>query len=74
MSKNCARIVLGSSARIYLPQPLGLALLFLLVANLVGGYSLIARIGSMVWVELLFLVYLVLYSLMRFFLAFTSAY
>lgn len=44
------------SAFIYLPISLGIALLFLLVANLVGGYPLVAKFGGMFWVGLLSLI------------------
>ena len=44
------------SALIYLPISLGAALLFLLVANLVGDYPLIAKIGGTIWVGLLSLI------------------
>ena len=44
------------SALIYLPISLGAALLFFLVASLVGGYSPVAIIGGMVWVGLLSLI------------------
>lgn len=44
------------SAFIYLPISLGVALLFLLVANLVGGYPPVAKIGGMIWVGLLSLI------------------
>lgn len=44
------------SALIYLPISLGIALLFLVTASLVGGYPLVARIGGTVWVGLLSLI------------------
>jgi hypothetical protein len=44
------------SALIYLPISLGVALLFFLVASLVGGYPPVAKIGGMVWVGLLSLI------------------
>jgi hypothetical protein len=44
------------SAVIYLPLSLGLAMLFLAGATVVGGYPLVARIGGAVWVGLLSLI------------------
>ena len=44
------------SAAIYLPISLGMAALFLLIANLTGNYPLVARIGGTVWVGLLSLI------------------
>jgi len=44
------------SALIYLPISLGAALLFLLVASLLGDYSLVAKFGGAVWVGLLSLI------------------
>jgi hypothetical protein len=44
------------SALIYLPISLGAALLFFLTANLVGGYTPVAKIGGMVWIGLLSLI------------------
>ena len=41
------------SALIYLPTSIGVALLFLLAASLVGNYPPVARIGGAVWVGLL---------------------
>ena len=48
--------VARASARIYLPISIGAALLFLLAASLTGSYSLVVRIGGMVWVGLLSLI------------------
>ncbi len=48
--------VARKSALIYLPISIGAALLFLLAANLVGNYPLVAKIGGMVWVGLLSLI------------------
>ncbi len=44
------------SAMIYLPVAMGVALAFLLAANLVGNYPLVAKIGGTVWVGLLSLI------------------
>lgn len=44
------------SAWIYIPISLGGAILFFLVASLVGGYPPVAKIGGMVWVGLLSLI------------------
>ena len=44
------------SALIYLPLSIGMALLFLLAASLVGNYPPVARIGGAVWVGLLSLI------------------
>lgn len=44
------------SALIYLPISFGAAFLFLVAANLVGGYPLVAKIGGMIWVGLLSLI------------------
>ena len=44
------------SAGIYLPISFGTALLFFIVASLVGGYPPVARFGGMVWVGLLSLI------------------
>lgn len=44
------------SAFIYLPISLGAVLMFFLAANLVGGYSPVAKIGGMVWIGLLSLI------------------
>ena len=52
MEKEVAR----SSAMIYLPISLGIALLFFLAATVVGGYPPVAKIGGMVWVGLLSLI------------------
>jgi hypothetical protein len=50
------RDLVRKSALIYLPISLGAALLFLLAANLSGGYPPVAKIGGMVWVGLLCLI------------------
>lgn len=52
IEKDVAR----QSAWIYIPISLGAALLFLLAANLIGDYSLVAKIGGTVWVGLLSLI------------------
>lgn len=44
------------SAWIYIPISLGGAILFFLVASLVGDYPPVAKIGGMVWVGLLSLI------------------
>lgn len=44
------------SAVIYVPISLGVAVLFLLAASLIGGYPPVARFGGMVWVGLLSLI------------------
>lgn len=44
------------SALIYLPISIGVALLFLLAASLVGNYPPVARIGGTAWVGLLSLI------------------
>jgi hypothetical protein len=44
------------SALIYLPVAVGVALLFLLAASLVGNYPPVARVGGAVWVGLLSLI------------------
>jgi hypothetical protein len=44
------------SATIYIPISLGSAFIFLLVASLIGGYPLVARVGGMIWVALLSLI------------------
>ena len=48
--------VARKSALIYLPIALGVALLFVLAASLVGNYPLVAKIGGAVWVGLLSLI------------------
>lgn len=48
--------VARQSAFIYIPVSLGAALLFLLVATLVGDYPLVAKLGGTVWVGLLSLI------------------
>jgi hypothetical protein len=50
------RKIARRSALIYLPISLGIALSFLLIASLIGGYSQVARIGGSVWVGLLSLI------------------
>ena len=50
------REVARKSALIYLPISIGVALLFLLAASLVGGYPPVAKIGGAVWVGLLSLI------------------
>jgi hypothetical protein len=45
--------VARQSAFIYLPISLGAALLFWLVASLVGNYPLVAKLGGTVWIWLL---------------------
>jgi len=52
IEKDAAR----RSAWIYIPISLGAAILFFLVAGLVGGYPPVAKIGGMVWVGLLSLI------------------
>lgn len=44
------------SALVYLPLSAGLALVFLLAANLIGNYPLVAKIGGTVWVAILSLI------------------
>ena len=44
------------SAWIYLPISIGAAVLFLLIATLIGNYTFVARIGGMIWVGLLSLI------------------
>jgi len=44
------------SALIYLPLSAGLALTFLLAANVIGNYPLVAKIGGTVWVAILSLI------------------
>ncbi len=44
------------SALIYLPLSAGIALAFLLIANLIGNYPLVAKIGGAVWVAILSLI------------------
>jgi hypothetical protein len=48
--------VARKSVLIYLPISIGVSLLFLLAATLTGDYSLVARVGGMVWVGLLSLI------------------
>lgn len=50
------KAVAQKSMLIYLPISIGMALLFLLAASLSGNYTLVARIGGMVWVALLSLI------------------
>jgi hypothetical protein len=49
-------VVARRSAWIYLPISLGAAILFFLVASVVGEYPPVAKIGGMVWVGLLSLI------------------
>ena len=44
------------SALIYLPISIGVALLFLLAASVLGNYPPVAKIGGAVWVGLLSLI------------------
>ena len=44
------------SALIYLPIAIGVALLFLLAASVLGDYPPVAKIGGAVWVGLLSLI------------------
>jgi hypothetical protein len=44
------------SMMIYLPISLGVALLFLLAASILGNYPPVAKIGGAVWVGLLSLI------------------
>lgn len=44
------------SAVIYLPISIGVALLFLLAASVLGNYPPVAKIGGAVWVGLLSLI------------------
>jgi hypothetical protein len=48
--------VAEKSALIYLPISIGSALLFLLATAFSGDYSLMTRIGGMVWIGLLTLI------------------
>ncbi len=48
--------VARKSALIYLPISIGSALLFLLATVFSGDYSLMTRIGGMVWIGLLTLI------------------
>ena len=50
------KVAARRSAWIYIPISLGAAILFFLVAGLVGGYPPVAKIGRMVWVGLLSLI------------------
>jgi hypothetical protein len=50
------KAVAQKSAAIYLPISLGMAVLFMLIASLIGNYPLVARIGGTVWVGLLSLI------------------
>ncbi len=50
------RDVARKSALIYLPLSLGMALLFLGAASLLGNYPLVAKVGGTVWVTLLSLI------------------
>ncbi len=44
------------SALIYLPISLGMALLFVVTASVVGNYPLVAKIGGAFWIGLLSLI------------------
>jgi hypothetical protein len=44
------------SAAIYLSIAISAAILFFLVANLLGGYPTVAKFGGMLWVGLLSLI------------------
>jgi hypothetical protein len=48
--------VARKSALIYLPIAIGVALLFLLAASVLGDYPSVAKIGGAVWVGLLSLI------------------
>ena len=48
--------VAQTSALIYIPISIGLALLFLLISTFTGNYPLVARLGGTVWVALLSLI------------------
>jgi len=48
--------VARQSALIYLPISIGSALLFLMATEFSGDYTLMARVGGMVWVGLLILI------------------
>ena len=50
------KAVAQKSVWIYLPLSLGSALLFLLIASLIGNYPLVARLGGALWVGLLSLI------------------
>ncbi len=50
------RDVARKSALIYLPISLGIALLFLVAASLLGNYPLVAKVGGTMWVTLLSLI------------------
>lgn len=52
MDKEVAR----RSALIYLPISMGVGLLFVLIASMVGHNPPVAKIGGMVWVTLLTLI------------------
>lgn len=54
--EQVTREIARRSARLYLPLSVGVALLFLLAASLVGNYTLVARVGGAVWVGLLTLI------------------
>lgn len=54
--EQAEREIARKSAMIYLPISIGVALLFLLAASLVGGYPMVARIGGAVWVGSLSLI------------------
>ncbi len=44
------------SALIYLPISLGMALLFVVAASVVGNYPLVAKLGGAFWIGLLSLI------------------
>ncbi len=50
------RNVARTSALIYLPLSIGMALLFFFATMLTGNYPLVVRLGGMVWVGLLTLI------------------
>jgi Zn-dependent membrane protease YugP len=49
-------VVMRRSAVIYLSITAGMALLFFLIAYLIGGYPPVAKVGGMMWVGLLSLI------------------
>ena len=50
------KTVARRSALIYLPISLGAAVLFLLLANVLGDYPSVAKIGGTVWIAILSLI------------------
>ncbi len=54
--EHVEKAVARSSALIYVPISLGMALLFFLTASLIGGYAAVARVGGAAWVWLLSLI------------------